>query len=256
MKVNEGEVPQYYVENSHPAIILPEVFDLVQNEIKRRKSSPGHHSGTGCFSGKIICGECGGVYGSKVWHSTSKYRRTIWQCNGKFKNAVSCRTPHLYEETLKQVFLDAFNSLIENKTEILDGYGAIIKALTDTTALDAESKTFQEECSVVMELMRKCVDENAHSAIDQSDYQSRYSTLLELYETAKEKLSAVNGELQERKVKRENISHFLRALKKSDALLIGFDEELRHATVDRIIVKNEHEVTFRFKDGTELPWTI
>ena len=30
MKINEGEVPQYYVENSHPAIISPEVFDMVQ----------------------------------------------------------------------------------------------------------------------------------------------------------------------------------------------------------------------------------
>lgn len=37
-KVNVGEVPQYYVENSHPAIIEPEVFDLVQAEIKRRKT--------------------------------------------------------------------------------------------------------------------------------------------------------------------------------------------------------------------------
>lgn len=36
-KLNEGEVPQYYVANSHPAIIEPEVFDLVQYELKQRK---------------------------------------------------------------------------------------------------------------------------------------------------------------------------------------------------------------------------
>lgn len=36
-KVNEGEVPQYYVANSHPAIIDPEIFDLVQYELKKRK---------------------------------------------------------------------------------------------------------------------------------------------------------------------------------------------------------------------------
>lgn len=29
-KINEGEVPQYYVENSHPGIIKAEAFDLVQ----------------------------------------------------------------------------------------------------------------------------------------------------------------------------------------------------------------------------------
>ena len=42
VKTNEGEVPQYYVENNHPAIIEPELFDLVQSEIQRRgKGSQG-----------------------------------------------------------------------------------------------------------------------------------------------------------------------------------------------------------------------
>ena len=36
-KKNEGEVPQYYVENSHEAIISPEVFDMVQYEFEKRK---------------------------------------------------------------------------------------------------------------------------------------------------------------------------------------------------------------------------
>lgn len=39
-KVNEGEVPQYYVANRRPAIIEPEVFDLVQYELKQRKLRP------------------------------------------------------------------------------------------------------------------------------------------------------------------------------------------------------------------------
>lgn len=56
-KVNEGEIPQYYVENSHPAIITPEVFDLAQHEMRKRKNAKGYKTGGGCFSGKIICGE-------------------------------------------------------------------------------------------------------------------------------------------------------------------------------------------------------
>lgn len=38
-KVNEGEVPQYYVENSHQGIITTEVFDLVQDEFEKRKKA-------------------------------------------------------------------------------------------------------------------------------------------------------------------------------------------------------------------------
>ncbi|WAG66490.1 recombinase family protein [Clostridium estertheticum] len=74
-KINEGEISQYYVKNSHPAIITPEVFDLVQHEFKKRKNVKGYKTGGGCFSGKIVCGECGSFYGSKVWHSNSKNRK-------------------------------------------------------------------------------------------------------------------------------------------------------------------------------------
>ncbi|HEX2937879.1 MAG TPA: zinc ribbon domain-containing protein [Ruminiclostridium sp.] len=83
----EDGLPKIAEKEAEVIRLIYKLF-LVKDEIKWRKASPGHHSGTGCFSGKIICGECGGVYGIKVWHSTSKYRRTIWQCNGKFKNAV------------------------------------------------------------------------------------------------------------------------------------------------------------------------
>ncbi|HEY8890767.1 MAG TPA: recombinase family protein [Clostridium sp.] len=121
-KINKGEIPQYYVKNRHPAIITPEVFDLVQHEFKKRKNVKGYKTGGGCFSGKIICGECGSFYGSKVWHSNSKNRKVVWQCNAKYKNDKKCITPHLYEDTIKQAFPDAFNSLLENKEEILQEY--------------------------------------------------------------------------------------------------------------------------------------
>ena len=35
---NRGEVAQYYVENSHQGIVSREIFDMVQDEIKRRKN--------------------------------------------------------------------------------------------------------------------------------------------------------------------------------------------------------------------------
>ena len=71
---NTGEIPQYYVEEHHEAIIPPDLFDFVQSEIKRREQN-GKHSGVSIFANKIKCGCCGGWYGAKVWHSTDKYRR-------------------------------------------------------------------------------------------------------------------------------------------------------------------------------------
>jgi hypothetical protein len=66
MKVNEGEVPQYYVEHSHPAIISSEVFNLAQHEVMKRSGRRAYTTSASCFSSKIICSECGGICGSKV----------------------------------------------------------------------------------------------------------------------------------------------------------------------------------------------
>lgn len=255
-KINEGEIPQYYIENSHPAIITPEVFDLVQHELKKRKNVKGYKTGGGCFSGKIVCGECSSFYGSKVWHSTSKYRRVIWQCNAKFKNDEKCNTAHLYEDTLKQAFLDAFNRLLENKEEILQGYDAIIQALTDTSKLDKESVKLQSEMEVVTELLQKCVEENAHSALDQAEYEERYKALAERYESIKKGLEEINEKRLERSAKRESIAAFMRELEHREGLVAEFDEELWNVTIEKVVVHSEYEITFVFKDGMELEWNI
>lgn len=232
--------------------IEPEVFDLVQSEIKKRKARGPHQSGIGCFSGRIICGDCGGLYGSKVWHSNSKYRRTVWQCNNKFKNGTYCKTPHLSEETLQKAFVEAFNRIVENKDWLIEDYDAIIAMLTDTAELDKESKRLRDECAVVMELIRKCVDENAHSAMDQGEYQERYNGLVTRYEAAKKRLDTIADEKQARVAKRENITRFLDDLRRRDGIIEGFDEELWYATVETVTVSFSRELTFVFKNGAEM----
>jgi len=99
-KVNEGQMPQYYVGGNHEAIIAPEIFQTVQQEILKRGEK--YHSSVHIFSSKIKCGCCGGWFGSKVW-----------QCNQKFK--MNCTTPHLTDEQIKNAFLSAVNRLLSGK---------------------------------------------------------------------------------------------------------------------------------------------
>ena len=87
MKKNEGEVPQYYVQGSHPPIVGTELFDHVQEEMKRRKER--EHPSTSFFASGSSAAIAAAFMQQKVWHSTSKYRRVIWQCNGKFKGGRS-----------------------------------------------------------------------------------------------------------------------------------------------------------------------
>lgn len=130
IKKNEGEVPQYYVENSHPAIIEPIEWEQVQVEFARREELGRTYSSKSIFSSKLVCEDCGGFYGQKVWHSTSKYRRVIWQCNNKFDDKKNkCKTPNLKVETIKMMFLNAYNRLMGDREKVLEDCELMRKAL-------------------------------------------------------------------------------------------------------------------------------
>lgn len=130
----------------------------------------GYKTSGSCFSGKIVCGECRSFYGSKVWHSNSKYNRIIWQCNHKYKNKEKCNTPHIYEDKIKEGFIQVFNRLIEDKKEIIKGYEVIIEKLLDTEKLDSKRIKIQNEMEIVEELLMKMVDNNSKKAINQDEY--------------------------------------------------------------------------------------
>ena len=100
------------------------------------------------------------------------------------------------------------------------------------------------------------MEENAHSALDQQEYQKRYASLVESYEAAKNGLRKIDDKRLERNAKRERIGVFIRELEQRDILTDEFDEGLWIATVDGVVVHSEHETTFKFRDGMELDWKL
>lgn len=151
-KINKGEIPQYYVKNNHEAIINPEIFDKVQNMMQKTTDGGNRKSCINIFSGRIKCGECGGWYGSKVWHSNDKYRRVIWQCGHKFDNGRKCETPHLDEKTIQQAFISAMNKLICDKKDIIEDFELIKSELPKTApAMDALISELKKRKNIVTE---------------------------------------------------------------------------------------------------------
>lgn len=250
-KKNEGEVPQYYVRGNHEAIIPPAIFDCVQAQMQAR-SGHNRHSGVSAFSGKIKCGDCGSWYGSKVWHSNDPYRKVVWQCNHKFDGGEKCTTPHLDEETIKELFVKAVNILFTEKDEIIENFNAIKNTLFDVRELEAERAQLQEELNVVAELIQQCVNENARIALDQEEYQKRYDGLAERFDGVQERLDKVSHAITERQAQREKIEMFLAGLEKQDGLLMEFDENLWYNMVEYVTVFNKEDIRFTFKDGTEI----
>ena len=250
-KVNEGEIPQYYVEGNHEAIISPDVFEQVQRELERRKQGKGRHSGVHLFSGKIKCGQCGEWYGSKVWHSNSKYRRVIWQCNHKFDGDEKCATPHLTEEDIKMMFVSAVNQLITQKDAIIAVLTASLDTAFDLTALKAEQAELESEMTVVSDLIQKCIYENAHVALDQVEYQKRYDGLTARFDAAKARYESLDETIRSKQSRRATIEDFLATLK--DANLVDtFDTALWCGLVDFVTVHSKDDVRFTFKNGQEI----
>ena len=163
-KPNEGEVPQYYVEGSHPAIIAHDEWDHVQAEFARRKALGNAYSGKSVFSAKLVCEDCGGFFGSKVWHSTDRYRRIIWQCNSKFKGEERCHTPTVDTDTVRRLFIKAYNQMMGKRAQIIEDCELMRKKLTDFKSLDADIERQLEETQVVSELVKAAVKENATTA--------------------------------------------------------------------------------------------
>ncbi len=70
------------------------------------------------FTGRVICGSCGQIFGRKVWNFTDdQLRRIIWRCNGKYPamGGKGCDSKHINDAVLYQVFINTFNTLIENR---------------------------------------------------------------------------------------------------------------------------------------------
>ena len=251
MKTNEGEIPQYYVENSHPAIISKEVFERVQAEIKRRKTLGSSVSYTSVLSSRIVCGDCGSLYGPKVWNSTSKYRRVIWQCNNKFKGE-KCSTPHLSEAEIHSRFLKAYNTLIADRTLLLEDCQVMLDYLTDTTDLDNTIATLQNEIELVISMTRTFVSENAATAQDQAQYESRYSDLDRRYNALASQLAEAEQTRQEKIDRSKAVQQFFRTIEESRGELTEFDPRLWLEVIDTATVYHDGRIVFRFIDGREI----
>ena len=119
---NEGEVQQYYIEDDHEAIIEPWIWECVQLEVRRRERYLGEYNITrfsqnteaNPFSSKIICGECNRAFARKGWRTPSGDRK-VWQCSERYKvkGVLGCGNRHIYEETLIEIYLRAWNRLLE-----------------------------------------------------------------------------------------------------------------------------------------------
>lgn len=248
---NNGTVPQYYVEESHPAIITPAQFQLVQEIFEERARNPKYSGGT-VFSSKIRCGCCGGWYGSKVWHSTDKYRRVIWQCNAKFKKNTRCQTPHLSEDEIKAAFVVMVNRLIADREFYLTELRKIQKKLGGTAELERERRLLDQQLALDVKAVNDLIAKNARVAQNQTEYQQQHEALVARYEETEKKRTEVVERINSITVRDKKIDRFIVCLESQEELFTEFDEAMWAALVSSMTVYSKERIVFQLTSGMEI----
>ena len=251
MKVNEGEFPQYYVENSHPAIISPEIFEAVQAELAKRKRSNHRNYTPHCFSGRIFCDECGALYGSKVWNSRTQYKATVWQCNNKHLSHTHCSTPSLRNESIEDGFVMAINWLLKNKDEIIRLCEKVMNKRCDISDLEDQKAKLQAELEVTCGLMERLMAMNAATAMDQDEYNRQFAEYDVRYNEIRQHIAKVESEQKQRIGKRGKLAEYLETLR-NQGLISSFNETLWYGTVEQVRVTTEGNLRFIFRDGQKI----
>ena len=248
---NTGEIPQYYVEEHHEAIIPPDLFDFVQTEIKAREKG-GKHSGVSVFSNKIKCGCCGAWYGAKVWHSTDKYRRVIYRCNKKYAHkGKPCNTRHLTEEEIKRIFVKALNSLVEVKENVIVELRSLIDSVCRREELVEERGRVEQELRVLAERLETLIRENARVAQDQTAYLKQENEIRARYLEKQGRLARLDEQIAEREGKRKTLETMIQVVYGINGEQVEFDEELWSGLLEHIMV-NEDGTVVVFKGGIEM----
>ena len=105
---NQGELPQYWVENTHEAIIPMEVYQAVQEEKARRRELgvfANWSINTSCFTSKIKCGRCGKSYqrSNRKGRKDPDANYTVWICGTRRKTGnAQCQNKDIPEPMLKE----------------------------------------------------------------------------------------------------------------------------------------------------------
>ena len=122
---NEGQIEQYYVQNSHKGIIPRIEWEAVQLEYKRRMEycdeiGTGHFGNSRVDSAlisRLVCGKCGRVYERKCWCDRGEF---FWVCRNKnTRNGKVCNADNITDIVINRVFIIAWNSIVKEREKLL-----------------------------------------------------------------------------------------------------------------------------------------
>ena len=237
-KKNTGQVTQYLITNHHPAIIEPEIFDMVQSEKTRRgcikkndkKKHYGKYSGKFPFNNLIICGDCGAKYRRTMWVEKNGEKKHVWRCVNRIQHGKThCRRSVSISDTyLTKKTVEAINIIYKSRSRVKDILKCSIASLMGDTEQPMITKNTArlEELS---DLMRDAIFKNATGEMTPKELEK----ICYEVKTESERLRKENEEYEmTRKMKSAESSKLKQIFKAVDEMA----EELTE--IDNTLVRN------------------
>lgn len=258
VKKNNGELPMYYVENSHPAIIERRIFDRVQEEIARRvgkkkvkqtgtKTELGRYSGKYALTELLYCGECGTPYRRCTWSRNGK-KKIVWRCVSRLDYGKKyCKNSPSVEESRLHNAIAAAITKKANSEEI--NIGGIMNHIEsfgsqrDTDGIIQRQRRISEIEKVIDDLARLNSDEAQSGELDYKFselYAELYSVKDEL-EEMQNGTSALDGDML------NEMREVVTGLKNHP---VEYDDKVVRQLIDCIKVMSADTIKICFKDGT------
>lgn len=247
IKKNRGELAQYYVEHSHPAIIQREKFEKVQILRKYRAQHVSSTYGEYILSLKIVCGKCGTPFARR---KTS--RGTTWECRKHREKAENCSNGRILETEIYGAFIRMYQCLKQNRKFIFQ------PALTQFNQLTA---MFQKRNPKLIRLNEAMIQvaEQSHkiaklqtAGLLDADFCAAKQTIYgaELNQMRRERENLLkSGDITFRV---EQIRAIFQTIANGPGRLEAFDENLFLELIDKIIVESQTEICFQMHGGIRI----
>lgn len=243
---NNGEMPKYYVEGSHEAIISKDVFMKVKAEIARRANlNPGGkrriYSSKYALSGMVFCGHCGDIYRRVKWNNRG-CKSTVWRCVSrvlKGKMDFDCPARTVKEEVLQGAIVTAVNDAYARRNAVI----SLLKTNIQETVyddLEARIAAVDEQLTSLQEnLIAIAGDEEAEERIG--------SQITELREY-RQNLLAESAERSDLKNRMNDMIAFLDEMPQT---ITEYSEVITRRLIDRITIFGE-KIVVEMKSGLQI----
>lgn len=261
-RINNGELPKYYVHDCHPAIIDRGTFQKVQEELARRsslkktsskaKTQLGKYCGKYVLSELLVCGECGSPYRRVIW-TQKGVKRVVWRCQNRLEHGrkICKHSPTLDEGDIHDAVIFAMNELFQTqvaRNAVKASISAVLAGEEQTLSLPAVELQIRNLQERQLELFQLIVSAGA----DCTDYDEE----LRQVNMAKTKLMAKKAELEKEQrgaaAFEERLAELDVELEQSCGALTDFDELTVRQLVSNIKVLDKDSLLICFKDGTEI----